>query len=150
MSDRERSRILLAAAGRDLRALKGMCDTEVFEDEIAGFHAQQAAEKMLKAWLALLGESFPLTHDLDYLIRRLEGRESEVGPFKQLVEYNPYAVQFRYESFDADTAPLDREEAVRCLESLRQEVARRLAVVCDQGDDSEGAESDDDLSGRAE
>ena len=150
MSDLERSRVLLAAAGRDLRALRGMSDTGVFEDEIAGFHAQQAAEKMLKAWLVLLGESFPLTHDLDYLIRRLEGREPHVGRFEQLVEYNPYAVQFRYESFDADTVPLDREEAVRCLESLRQEVARRLAVVRDQGDDSECAESEDDRSGLAE
>ncbi len=150
MSDLERSRVLLAAAGRDLRALRGMSDTEVFGDEIAGFHAQQAAEKMLKAWLLLLGESFPLTHDLDYLIRRLEGREPDVGQFEQLVEYNPYAVQFRYEFFDADTVPLDREEAVRCLESLRQEVARRLAVVRDQGDDGECAESEDDRSGLAE
>ena len=83
-----------------------------------------------------MGESFPLTHDLDYLIRRLEGREPDVGRFEQLVEYNPYAVQFRYESFDADTAPLDREEAVRCIESLRQEVVRRLAAVRDRGDDS--------------
>ena len=46
MSDLERSRALLVAAERDLRALKGMSDAEVFDDEIAGFHAQQAAEKM--------------------------------------------------------------------------------------------------------
>ena len=150
MSDLERSRALLAAAERDLRALRGMNDSEVFGDEIAGFHAQQAAEKMLKAWLVLSGDSFPLTHDLDYLIRRLERQEPEVGRFEQLVEYNPYAVQFRYESSDADTVPLDREEAVRCLESLRQEVARRLAVIHDQGDDSECAENEDDRSGLAE
>ena len=129
MSDLERSRVLLEAAERDLRALKGMSDTEVFDDEIVGFHAQQAAEKTLKAWLTLLGESFPLTHDLDYLLRRVEGREPDVGRFEQLVEYNPYAVQFRYESSDADTVPIDREEAVRRLESLHQEVARRL-IVC--------------------
>ena len=105
---------------------------------------------MLKAWLVLLGESFPLTHDLDYLIRRLEGQEPDVGRFEQLVEYNPYALQFRYESFDVDTSPLDREEAVRCVESLRQEVARRLAAVRDQGDDSECAESEDGRSVLAE
>ena len=129
MSDLERSRALLEAGERDLRALKGMSDTEVFEEEMAGFHAQQAAEKMLKAGLTLQDEVYPPTHDLDYLVQRLEGRAPDVRRFEQVVEFNPYAVQFRYESSDPDTAPFDREEAVRCLELLRMEVARRLAAA---------------------
>ncbi len=32
-----------------------MGDAAVFADEILGFHVQQAAEKLLKAWLALPG-----------------------------------------------------------------------------------------------
>ena len=36
-----------------------MRDVDIFADEIFGFHAQQAAEKLLKAWLALLGEVTP-------------------------------------------------------------------------------------------
>ena len=150
MSDLERSRALLAAAERDLRALKGMSDTEVFDDETVGFHAQQAAEKMLKAWLALAGDSFPLTHDLDYLIRRLERQEPEAGRFERLVEYNPYAVQLRYETSDADAVPIDRGEAVRLLEFLHQEVTRRLAVVRDPGNDGERAGSEGDHSGSVE
>jgi HEPN domain-containing protein len=34
-------------------------DVEVFADEIFGFHVQQAAEKLFKAWIALLGEEYP-------------------------------------------------------------------------------------------
>ncbi len=63
MSDRKYARALVKAAESDMRALQGMSEPEFFSDEIAGFHAQRAAEKLLKAWLAVLGVSFPLTDD---------------------------------------------------------------------------------------
>ena len=133
MSDLDRARTLMGAAERDLRALRGMSDATVFADEIAGFHAQQAAEKLLKVWLILLNEPYPLTHDVDYLLRRVEGRDPDVEQFEELVEYNPFAVQFRYESSDSDIAPIDREETIRRLEALRQEVSRRLEEARDKG-----------------
>ena len=50
MSDLKQARVLLTSAERDISALRGMADAAVFADEIFGFHAQQAAEKLLKAW----------------------------------------------------------------------------------------------------
>lgn len=64
MSDQEHAESILEAARRDLRALRAMDDVVAFSDEIVGFHAQQAVEKALKAWLAYLGVPFPKTHDL--------------------------------------------------------------------------------------
>ncbi len=61
MSDFEHARSLLRMAQRDLNALRGMINPAVdptqvfFSDEVFGFHAQQAAEKSLKAWIASLG-----------------------------------------------------------------------------------------------
>ena len=133
MSDLDRARTLMGAAERDLRALRGMSDETVFTDEIAGFHAQQAAEKLLKVWLILLNEPYPLTHDVDYLLRRVERREPDVAQFEELVEYIPFAVQFRYESSDSDIEPIDREEAIRRLEALQREVNRRLEDALDKG-----------------
>ena len=127
MSGLDDARALLEAAERDLCALRGMEDAAIFADEIAGFHAQQAAEKLFKVWLILLGEPYPLTHDLDYLRRLVERREPEARRFEDLIEYNPYAVQLRYGSFENEAAPIDRQEAVRRLENLWQEVRRRLA-----------------------
>jgi len=50
MSDpKKQAKTLLHAAWRDLQALTGMLDAELFVDEIFGFHVQQAAEKALKA-----------------------------------------------------------------------------------------------------
>jgi HEPN domain-containing protein len=43
-------RQLLLSAEKDLKAIKNMTDPDLFADEIFGFHAQQAVEKILKAW----------------------------------------------------------------------------------------------------
>ena len=116
MSDLEKARDLLGEAERDLRPLRGMTDTEVFDDEIAGFHAQQVAQKPLKVWLIQLGEAYPSTHDVDYLLRSIERRDPNVDRFEDFADYSPNAVQFRYASFNPDMMPIYREEAVHRLE----------------------------------
>jgi HEPN domain-containing protein len=62
MSDPEHARLLLEMAEKDLRALGGMTDDEIFADSIFSFHAQQAVEKALKAWCSLRGVRYPRTH----------------------------------------------------------------------------------------
>jgi len=42
MAGSDEARHLLAAARKDWNALHGMTDSQVFADEIFGFHAQQA------------------------------------------------------------------------------------------------------------
>ena len=71
---------------RELSALHGMGDANVFADEIFGFHVQQAAEKLFKAWLALRGETYPLSHDLAALLDMLSTREADVVRFDKLVD----------------------------------------------------------------
>ena len=126
MSDPKQARVLLEAAQRDVSALRGMGATAVFADEIFGFHAQQAAEKLFKAWLALLGETYPLTHDLSELLELLMTREPDATSFDALIDYTPYAVQFRYGADDAEAGSLDRGEALGQIEALLEAVCRRL------------------------
>ena len=125
MSDLKQARVLLTAAERDISALRGMADAAVFADEIFGFHAQQAAEKLLKAWLALLGETYPTTHDLARLLAMLRARDVEATRFNELVEYTPFAVQFRYAPGDLSARPLDRDTAIERVEVLLKEVRRK-------------------------
>lgn len=111
MSDLEEATILLQAAHRDLQALTGMLNREVFADEIFGFHVQQAVEKSLKAWLTVLGDAYPYTHDLMSLMRRVEGLGGQVlTEFEPLLGFTLYAVQFRYGFVDTLDEPLNREE----------------------------------------
>jgi len=81
MSEGELPSRLLALARRDLRAAELLRDQPEVGDGIIGFHAQQAAEKALKAWLTILGIDFPRTHDLSLLIHKLEEGGTEVTSF---------------------------------------------------------------------
>jgi len=109
MAGSDEAQHLLAAARKDWKALHGMTDSEVFADEIFGFHAQQAVEKALKSWLSFLGIEYPKTHDLSFLLNDLQSHGQNVEHLEDLVEFNPYAVQFRYEAFDELGSPLDRD-----------------------------------------
>ena len=133
MSDPKQASVLLEAAERDFFALRGMGDSEVFADEIFGFHVQQAAEKLFKAWLALLDETYPPIHDLRRLLEMLTSLRPEAARFDTLIDYAPYAVQFRYSPADAGAAPIDRDAAVRLAAALLEEVRRQLA----RGEDSD-------------
>ncbi len=126
MKDLEHANLLYSMACKDLKALKGMEDKEIFDDEIFGFHVQQATEKALKAWLASLGVEYPKTHDLSLLLRLLEEQGIDVEKFWELVDYNIFAVQFRYEAFDLSTESIDRSDAIRQTTNLLKQVAEIL------------------------
>jgi len=115
---------LLGMARKDLQALQGMTDSAMFADEIFGFHAQQSMEKSLKAWLAVRGVEYPKTHDLRALLALLIEHGIDVGDLWDLVEFNLFAVQFRYEAFDLFEEVLDREAVIRRVIALVQRVER--------------------------
>lgn len=122
MKDLEQAQILLTAAQRDLSALAGMDDATVFADEIFGFLVQQAAEKLFKAWLTLLGETYPATHNLARLLEMLSAHDTSAERFNDLTEFTPFAVQFRYSLPDTDAMSLNRVSAVRRVNALFKEV----------------------------
>ena len=66
-----RPEVLLRKARQDELALEKLLDDCDIEDDLLGFHAQQAVEKMLKALLAARGVDYPKTHNLRVLIELL-------------------------------------------------------------------------------
>ena len=91
--DIEHARMMFSMAYKDLKAMNGMKDEEIFDDEIFGFHAQQSVEKMLKSWLSLLGEAYPKIHDLEELIALLKDKGEKVPKqFYTLVDFADFAV----------------------------------------------------------
>ena len=113
MSDLRQAEAILGMALKDLKALRGMMDSNVFEEEIFGFHVQQCVEKSLKAWLALVGTEYPHVHDISVLLTSLKSEGIDVEEYWDLVEYNAFAVQFRYESIQDSDEVIDRELAIR-------------------------------------
>jgi len=127
MSAHDEARRLLVLAGKDLKALRHMLDVDAFDDEVFGFHAQQAIEKALKAWLALRNTDYPRTHDLSMLLGLLQEKGEDISGYFDLIEYNAFAVQFRYEAFEGEDEPLDRAAAVGRIARLVDSVARRAS-----------------------
>lgn len=106
-----------------------MTDASVFDDAIFGFHAQQVAEKSLKAWLSGIGIEYPKTHDLGLLLARLADGSQDVNGLDYLVEYSAFAVQFRYEAFEDFDEPLLRKETVGALRRLIDRVQGALGLA---------------------
>ena len=94
--------------------------------EVFGFHVQQGAEKLLKAWIALLGDSYPLTHSIETLLALLTKRGAATEPFNDLAAYTPYAVEFRYAGVGANAEPIDRGRALTLVEALLEAVRDQL------------------------
>ncbi len=120
---------MLKAALRDLRALEGMRDPEVFADEIFGFHVQQATEKCLKAWIAAIGEIYPFIHNLGILQRFLEERGYNLDSFESLQQYSAFAAQIRYESLLETDEPIDRDGAISLVSRLYAEAASQVSLA---------------------
>ncbi len=118
MSATDHAQALLQMAVKDLKALRGMSDPNTFDDEIFGFHAQQAVEKSLKAWIAMCGGTFPPTHDIRLLLLNLSKLNMEIAEFKDLVKLNVFAVQFRYESALGLSGTVDRRGLLNQVERL--------------------------------
>ncbi len=81
---------------------------EKFYEE-AAFHAQQAAEKALKALISATGTRPPKTHDIDVLLEILQ-RAGVDRPSEELSSLTAYAVEARYPG-----PPIVAEEAGEAL-----------------------------------
>lgn len=129
----EEAKRMLKMAGKDLLALQNMTDEEVFSDAIFGFHAQQAAEKSLKAWITAFGEAYEYRHDLHPLLGKLKSLGNDVTDLMELVDLNTFAVQFRYEDYAYMDAPVDRREILSKVESLYDRVQRIIEEIEGRG-----------------
>jgi HEPN domain-containing protein len=112
------ARVLLARAVDDETLVRKVSTDSDIADAIVGFHAQQAAEKLIKAALAARGIEFAKTHALSYLIDLVE--QNEIDAPQALSEadvLSPWAVEFRYEG--EDPPALDRSAALALVEQLK-------------------------------
>jgi HEPN domain-containing protein len=84
----ERAKLLLAKAKDDETLLDEIILNEKIRDEIIGFHARQAAEKLLKALLMAKNILYRRTHDLRELIDLIRDNDIEFPMCHRLRE-NP-------------------------------------------------------------
>jgi len=118
----------LLKAELDLRAARG--DLALIPPLLgdAAFHCQQAAEKALKAVLALHDKPFRKTHDLGELERAVRETEPSLAQVASaVVILTDYAWEFRYPGDVVDPPPEEVDEALGLASELVDAVRNVLA-----------------------
>ncbi len=115
----------LRKAESDLANLD-LCIANGIALDTACFHAQQAAERILKAYLIEISVSVPKTHNLMHLLTLAQEKDKD---FEQLADdaalLTPFAVQMRY---DQDFWPSldDTVEARKATIKIKQFCEQKL------------------------
>ena len=83
------------------------------------FHAQQCAEKYLKALLIACNIEPPRTHSLETLLDLIVDEVPELEQYRdRLTDLTPYSVQYRYPGVVA--TPDDAEYCAKIIQELRK------------------------------
>jgi HEPN domain-containing protein len=99
----------LRTAIGDLAAARALLAVAAVAPRQAAYLAQQAAEKAIKATIALEGREPPLTHDLLFLLQRSPDEAGLCGVLVDIVALSGAQAVARYPQ--PDEPPYDREEA---------------------------------------
>jgi len=112
----DRPEVLLRKARQDELVVQKLLSDREVDDDTLGFHAQQAAEKMLKAVLASRGVDYPKTHNLRVLIELLAQAGIKLPEeFAEITRLSQFGTTFRYDNFE----PAPQGERMKWLESIR-------------------------------
>ena len=109
----------LAHAESDLNLARVARDTKDILPEQACFHAQQAAEKSLKAVLLSKQIEFPLTHDIEELVEL--ATQNGLTLSREISEADlltPYAAETRYPGHLEEITPSDVDEAIHLADAV--------------------------------
>lgn len=123
----------LQKAEGDLRAAEHLLGIRQDDYFTAAFHAQQAAEKFLKAFLTRYQIAFTKTHDIQLLLN-LAAQEDPLlkEELRSAVLLTPFGVEFRYpgeEVADLETA----QKALREANRVKAAILARLEGYLDEG-----------------
>jgi HEPN domain-containing protein len=117
----EQALVLLRKADEDLLVLRKWASDPDVAQSILGFHAQQAAEKTLKAILAERETRYPFTHYLIDLLDLLKvGGLAVPQELEALDMLSVFAVDYRYEDWLGASQRIDIEDALILLTRLRE------------------------------
>ncbi|MBI2403686.1 MAG: HEPN domain-containing protein [Gemmatimonadetes bacterium] len=127
-----RSDLALAQAGRPT--------ADVLYEQLC-FHAQQAAEKAVKAVLVARQVDFPKTHVIGELLKLVEREGVTIaGRVWEASDLTPYAVRARYPGSEEDIEEAEHRWAVE----LAEEVVKWAAgVVARSGEDRDRGPDDE-------
>jgi HEPN domain-containing protein len=97
---------------------------------LVAYHAQQCAEKCLKAYLVCQGVDFPRTHNISTLLELCSDCAEWPLTLRDAEELTDYAVTTRY---PGEAAPVTAQDAQRAIENAERVRTRVRAALRDFG-----------------
>jgi len=96
-AETEIARQWLAKARNDLLNADNNLNSDDVPTDTVCFHCQQAAEKLLKAYLAGNGQAYPISHDLFLILEKILPLNGDAARLRDsLAILMPYSVEIRY------------------------------------------------------
>ncbi len=93
----EHARLWIEKAKNDLLNADNNFASDQIPFDTVCFHCQQAAEKLLKAFLVLRESEYPLTHNLFAILEEILKYDNSADFLREsLAVLNPYSVEVRY------------------------------------------------------
>jgi HEPN domain-containing protein len=117
----------ISKAENDLKTAQIILNSDGPTDT-AVFHAQQCAEKYLKAYLTFAGTDFPKTHDIGELTARAANLSTGLTP-KDCQILTKYAVTTRYPDEYEPISISEGRRALRLTRKVRAAVRKELATL---------------------
>jgi len=112
-------------AHKELRVTAILLDSDLGDYENVGFHAQQVAEKFIKAFLIRHQIEFPKTHNMTLLRQLIAQADQTLAERLASADVlTPYGVEFRY---PGDLPPVSQEHGAQALSVAEQ--ARDLIIA---------------------
>ena len=116
-----------AYADEDIRlAQQALNMGEQCPNRLAAYHAQQCAEKYLKAYLVHKEVDFPFTHNISLLLELCEESGAWAGTLRDAEALTRYAVTTRYPGEEAEVALDKAQQAVAIGLRVRDAVRKAL------------------------
>ena len=119
----------LARADQDLQVARLVMQAEQPVLAAVAYHAQQAAEKGLKAFLAARSAVFRPTHNLEELLAQCVAIDAGFAQFRATAQtLTPYATRFRYPGGPLEPPAADAQRGLQLAEDLVRFIRGRLGV----------------------
>jgi HEPN domain-containing protein len=117
----------LIYADEDLRlATAAMEHVDDCPYRLVAYHAQQCAEKYIKAFLVYSGVDFPYTHNIRRLLKLCSQHADWAEQLRQAEELTPYAITARYPGQADEVTQGEAAEAIELAQQVRAQVRKAL------------------------
>ena len=93
---------------------------------LIAYHAQQCAEKCLKAFLVYHNVDFPYTHNIRRLLEFCAEHAAWTDTLKAAEELTPYAITARYPGEEEEVTESEAKRAIELARQVRSQVRTAL------------------------